>query len=50
LGIASFNSFHGARYDLTLAASTLSVLPIVVLFVIFQRQFVRGIALSGLKG
>ena len=35
---------------LTLAVATLSALPIVILFVIFQRQFVEGISLSGLKG
>ncbi len=51
LGIAQFNvGQHGTRFDLTLAVATLSALPIVILFVIFQRQFVEGISLSGLKG
>ncbi len=51
LGMAQFAvGQHGTRFDLTLAVATLSALPIAVLFVIFQRQFVQGIALSGLKG
>ena len=51
LGMAQFAvGQHGTRFDLTLAVATLSALPIVLLFVIFQRQFVQGIALSGLKG
>jgi len=51
LGMAQFAvGQHGTRFDLTLAVATLSALPIVALFVIFQRQFVEGISLSGLKG
>ncbi len=51
LGMAQFAvGQHGTRFDLTLAVATLSALPIVLLFVVFQRQFVQGIALSGLKG
>lgn len=51
LGLAQYTQGqHGTRFDLTLALSTLSALPIIVLFLIFQRQFVQGIALSGLKG
>jgi multiple sugar transport system permease protein len=51
LGMAQYAvGQHGTRFDLTLAVATLSALPIVALFVIFQRQFVQGIALSGLKG
>ena len=33
-----------------MAASTLIVLPVVVLFVLAQRTFIRGIATTGLKG
>jgi multiple sugar transport system permease protein len=35
--------------SLLLAGSVIAVLPVITLFVIFQRQFVRGIALTGLK-
>lgn len=38
------------EYQLQMAASTLSVIPVVILFFFAQRHIVRGVALSGLKG
>ena len=32
------------------AMSTLSIIPIMILFVFFQRQLIEGVATSGLKG
>ena len=49
LALAFFNSAHGIRYDLTLTAATLVVIPVVIVFLILQRQFIQGIALTGLK-
>jgi multiple sugar transport system permease protein len=37
-------------YGAQMAAATLAVLPLLLAFLAAQRQFVRGIALSGLKG
>jgi multiple sugar transport system permease protein len=39
-----------AREHLLMAAAITATLPVVVVFFIFQRQFVRGIVLSGIKG
>lgn len=44
-----YNSQHGARSDLTMAASVLVILPILVIYFLFQRWIVRGIALTGFK-
>ena len=33
-----------------MAGALVSLVPMIVLFVVAQRQFVRGIALSGIKG
>jgi multiple sugar transport system permease protein len=33
-----------------IAASTLTILPIIVLFFVAQRTFIEGIAISGIKG
>jgi multiple sugar transport system permease protein len=44
-----YNSQHGARFDLTMAASILVILPILVIYFIFQRWIVQGIALTGFK-
>ena len=44
-----YNSQHGTRYDLTMAASILVLLPILLVYVLFQRWIVRGVALTGMK-
>ncbi len=44
-----YNSQHGQRYDLTMAASVLVLLPVLVVYIFFQRWIVRGVALSGMK-
>jgi multiple sugar transport system permease protein len=40
----------GTNYQGVMAGSLLASIPTILVFVIFQRNFVRGIALSGLKG
>lgn len=37
------------RYDLLLAGSVVVVLPVLIVFLLLQRHFVRGIATTGLK-
>jgi multiple sugar transport system permease protein len=50
IGLANLQSdVMTTRYDLLMAGSVLSVLPILVLFVFGQRWFIRGIAVTGLK-
>ncbi len=42
-------TFGGTNYQGVLAGSVLACLPSLMVYLIFQRNFVRGIALSGLK-
>jgi multiple sugar transport system permease protein len=42
--------FGGADYQAVMAGSVLVSLPPLLVFLIFQRNFVRGIALTGMKG
>jgi multiple sugar transport system permease protein len=44
-----YNNAHGTRYDLTMAASVLVLLPILLVYILFQRWIVRGVALTGFK-
>lgn len=44
-----YTSQHSQRYDLTMAASILVLLPILVVYIFFQRWIVRGVALTGMK-
>jgi multiple sugar transport system permease protein len=50
LGLQVFLTEHSAEWGLLMAASTMVVLPIIVMFFIAQRQFIQGIALTGIKG
>src|SRR5262245_49281966 len=50
LGLALFRSEYMTSYTSLMAASVWTTIPIVVLFVVLQRQFVQGIVISGLKG
>ncbi|GGK95319.1 sugar ABC transporter ATP-binding protein [Sphaerisporangium melleum] len=49
LGLRSFVGQYDAEYAMIMTGAVLSVLPIVILFLIGQRYFIRGIATSGLK-
>lgn len=44
-----YSTQHGSRTDLTMAASLLVILPILIVYFVFQRWIVRGIALTGFK-
>ena len=49
LGLAFFVTARSARYDLLMAASTMAVIPILVVFFAAQKNFIEGIALAGMK-
>jgi len=44
-----YNAQQTSRYDLTMAASVLVLLPILVVYMFFQRWIVRGVAMTGFK-
>ncbi|MDR1788616.1 MAG: carbohydrate ABC transporter permease [Treponema sp.] len=50
IGLNTLLTPYGNDYDLLIAGSVFSVLPIVVLFLLFQRYFVDGITLGAIKG
>lgn len=49
LGLQQYISEHTVDWSRLMAAATIFVVPVVIVFVIFQRNFVQGIATSGLK-
>ena len=49
-GLAMLIGEHTTYYEQVMAGGMISVLPLIVMFVIFQKQFVEGIARTGLKG
>ncbi len=50
IAIALFQSEHLTEWGQVFAASIVALIPVVVVFVVFQRYFIRGIATTGLKG
>jgi multiple sugar transport system permease protein len=50
LGLATFQGAHQTNTNLLMAANVMSMLPVLLLFFLAQRYFVRGIATTGLKG
>ena len=50
LGIKMFIGQYATEYGLVMAASVLSLIPVLVIFLLGQKQFVQGIALGGVKG
>jgi multiple sugar transport system permease protein len=50
IAIALFQGQHSTSWGLVFAASLIAILPVLAIFITFQRQFVSGIASGALKG
>lgn len=50
LGLRDFQTAHFIAWGPLMAASVMFMLPVIVLFLVAQRTFVQGIALTGIKG
>ena len=50
LVLAGLRSLYWSRYDLYMAGSMLTVVPIMLIYIFASKHFIRGIALTGLKG
>jgi multiple sugar transport system permease protein len=50
VGVAMFAEQWWTEYNLTMAGAVIIVIPILIVFLLFQRQFIKGIVLTGLKG
>jgi multiple sugar transport system permease protein len=49
LGLALFVVQNRTVWDVVMSGSVLATLPVLIVFLIFQRYFIRGIALTGMK-
>jgi multiple sugar transport system permease protein len=50
IGISTFQGQHATDYPLLMAAAVMATIPIILTFIFFQRYFIEGIAMSGIKG
>jgi ABC-type glycerol-3-phosphate transport system permease component len=49
VGLNSLNGAYAHPWDQIMAVTLISMIPVIIVFLIFQKQFVQGIAESGLK-
>lgn len=50
IGIALFQTEHLTEWGQVFAASLIALIPVVLVFILFQRYFVQGISTTGIKG
>lgn len=50
LGIRAFNDTNVQNWELVFSASVVMLIPVLVLFIVAQRYFVQGIAMTGFGG
>jgi len=50
VGLANFRTLYQVQWNLTMAATLLTMAPVIVLFFFAQRAFVEGVTLTGVKG
>ncbi len=50
LGVATLQSEFSTNYGVLMAGATLAALPIVIIFVLFQKAFTQGITMGAVKG
>lgn len=50
LGLASFQSSHLSEYGLIAAGVIISIIPVLIAYVLFQEQIIKGMASGAVKG
>jgi multiple sugar transport system permease protein len=50
VGLSMFQGEHQTDWNLMMAGAVISIIPIIILFASAQKYFIRGIALTGIKG
>jgi len=50
VGVALFSGEASTQWNLIMAASAMAIVPVLLVFFIFQRQIIEGVALTGVKG
>src|SRR5699024_4848034 len=48
--LATLLTPYANNYDVLIAGSVMTIIPILILFIIFQRYFIAGLTVGGVKG
>lgn len=49
-GLSAFATESGTQVHLQMAASTICIVPILIIYLVFRKQIIKGVANSGIKG
>ncbi|QBD82963.1 carbohydrate ABC transporter permease [Ktedonosporobacter rubrisoli] len=49
IGLQFFRTTHDVQFNLLMAASLVAILPIIILFLLFQRFFVKGVSMGSIR-
>lgn len=49
-GLSAFTTEAGSDVHLQMAAATLTVIPILIIYLVFRKEIIRGVAKNGIKG
>ena len=50
LAMQKFTTINGEFYSLIMAAAVSAIVPLIIVFIIGQKQVIEGISLGGVKG
>jgi ABC-type glycerol-3-phosphate transport system permease component len=50
IGLLAFQSDYGQQTELIMAATVMNIVPLIILFIVMQKQLVSGIQMGGVKG
>ncbi|MFB5674104.1 carbohydrate ABC transporter permease [Paenibacillus terreus] len=49
LALVYFNGTHQINYNVVMSAAVLITIPVIIVFLIFQKQFIKGLTMTGMK-
>lgn len=49
LALVYFNGAHMVNYNVVMSAAVLITIPVIIVFLIFQKQFIKGLTMTGMK-
>lgn len=49
MALVFFNGAHQVNYNVVMSAAVLITLPVIIVFLIFQKQFIKGLTMTGMK-
>lgn len=50
VGLALFNGEFATEWEMIMTGASVATIPVIIVYIIFQRQIIEGIALTGVKG